>query len=40
MTIEMTIIFPAIFFSLILILFMGIVLYQEVSLHSLAVRAS
>lgn len=40
MTIEMTIIFPAIFFSLLLILFMGIVLYQEVSLQSLAVRAS
>lgn len=40
MTIELTIIFPAIFFSLILILFMGMVLYQEVSLHSLAVEAS
>lgn len=40
MTIEITIIFPAIFFSLILILFMGIVLYQEVNLQSLAIRAS
>lgn len=30
LTIEMTIIFPVIFFSLLLILFMGIVLYQEV----------
>lgn len=40
LTIEITIIFPAIFFSLILILFMGIVLYQEVSLQSLAIRAS
>ncbi len=40
MTIEMTIIFPAIFFSLLLIMFMGIVLYQEVSLQGLAVRAS
>ena len=40
MTRELTIIFPAIFFSLILILFMGMVLYQEVSLHSLAVEAS
>lgn len=40
LTIEMTIIFPAIFFSLILILFIGIVLYQEVKLQSLAVRAS
>lgn len=40
LTIEITIIFPAIFFSLILILFMGIVLYQEVNLQSLAIRAS
>lgn len=40
MTIEITIIFPAVFFSLIIILFMGIVLYQEVNLQSLAVRAS
>lgn len=40
MTIEMTIIFPAIFFALLLILFMGIVLYQEVNLQSLAVQAS
>ena len=40
LTIELTIIFPAIFFSLILILFMGMVLYQEVSLQSLSVQAS
>lgn len=40
MTIEMIMIFPVIFFSLLLILFMGIVLYQEVNLQSLAVRAS
>lgn len=39
-TIEATIVFPALFFSLILILFMGLVLYQEVNLQSLAVRAS
>ena len=36
----MTIIFPVIFFSLLLILFMGIVLYQEVEQQSLAVQAS
>ncbi|MCI8269703.1 MAG: pilus assembly protein [Lachnospiraceae bacterium] len=40
LTIELTIIFPAIFFSLLLILFMGMVLYQEVNLQSLAVQAS
>lgn len=40
MTIEMILIFPVIFFSLLLMLFMGIVLYQEVNLQSLAVRAS
>lgn len=40
LTIEMAIIFPAIFFSLILILYMGMVLYQEVKLQSLAVEAS
>lgn len=39
-SIELTMIFPVIFFSLLLILFMGIVLYQEVNLQSLAVRAS
>lgn len=39
-TIEMSIIFPAIFFSLLLILFIGMVLYQEVNLQSLAVQAS
>ena len=40
LTIELTIIFPAIFFSLLLILFMGMVLYQEVNLQSLSVQAS
>lgn len=40
LTIELTLIFPVIFFSLLLILFMGIVMYQEVNLQSLAVRAS
>lgn len=40
LTIEMTIIFPAIFFSLLLILFMGIVLYQEVNQQSLVIEAS
>ncbi len=40
MTVEMTIIFPAIFLSLLLILFMGMVLYQEVTLQSIAVQAS
>lgn len=40
LTIELTMIFTVIFFSLLLILFMGMVLYQEVSVQSLAVRAS
>lgn len=40
MTIELTMIFPIIFFSLLLIMFMGMVLYQEVNLQSLAVQAS
>lgn len=40
MTIELTMIFPVIFFSLLLIMFMGMVLYQEVNLQSLAVQAS
>ena len=40
LTIEMTIIFPALFFSLLLVLFIGMVLYQEVNLQSLAVQAS
>lgn len=40
LTIELTMIFPVIFFSLILILYMGIVLYQEVNAQSLAVEAS
>ncbi len=39
-TIEATLVFSALFFSLMLILFMGMVLYQEVNLQSLAVRAS
>ena len=40
LTIEVTIIFTTVFFSLLLILFMGMVLYQEVSVQSLAVRTS
>lgn len=40
LTIEATIVFSTLFFSLILILFMGMVLYQEVNTQSLAVRAS
>ncbi len=40
LTIELTMIFPAIFLSLLLILFMGMVLYQEVTFQSLAVQAS
>ncbi len=40
MTIELTMIFPVIFFSLLLIMFLGMVLYQEVNLQSLAVQAS
>lgn len=40
MSIEMAVIFPVIFFALLLILFMGIILYQEVNLQSLAVSAS
>lgn len=40
LTIELSIIFTSIFFSLILVLFIGMVLYQEVRMQSLAVEAS
>lgn len=40
LTIEVTMIFSVLFFSLIFILFMGMVLYQHVNLQSLAVRSS
>ena len=40
LTIEITLVFQVLFFSLMLILFMGMVLYQEVKLQSLAIRAS
>lgn len=40
LTIEVSMVFSVLFFSLILILYMGIILYQEVSLQSLAVRSS
>lgn len=40
LTIEISIIFSALFFSLLLILFIGMVLYQEVNLQSLAIQAS
>ena len=40
LTIEASIVFSAVFCSLIIILFMGMVLYQEVNLQSLAVRTS
>lgn len=40
LTIEVTMVFSVLFFSLIFILFMGMVLYQHVNLQSLAVRAS
>lgn len=40
LSIELCIVFSAIFFSLMLILFIGMVLYQEVRLQSLAVQAS
>lgn len=39
-TIEATMVFTVIFFSLILIIFMGIILYQEVHMQSLAIQAS
>lgn len=40
LTIELTMVFSVLFFSLLLIMFMGMVLYQEVTLQSLAVQAS
>lgn len=40
LTIELTMIFSVLFFSLILILFMGMVMYQQVNLQSLAIQAS
>lgn len=40
LTIELTMVFSILFFSLLLILFMGMVLYQEVKLQSVAVQAS
>lgn len=40
LTIELTFVFSTVFFSLLMILFMGMVLYQQVNLQSLAVRVS
>ncbi len=40
LTIELSMIFSVLFFSLLLILFIGMVLYQEVNLQSLAIQAS
>lgn len=40
LTIELSMVFSVLFFSLLLILFIGMVLYQEVHLQSLAVQAS
>lgn len=40
LTVELTFVFSVILFSLLMILFMGMVLYQEVNLQSLAVRTS
>lgn len=40
LTIELTMVFSVLFFSLLLIMFMGMVLYQEVKLQSVAVQAS
>ena len=40
LTIELTMVFSILFFSLLLIMFMGMVLYQEVKLQSVAVQAS
>lgn len=40
LTIEITMVFSVLFFSLIFILFLGMVMYQQVNLQSLAVRAS
>ncbi len=40
LTVEITLVFTVIFFALLLILFMGMVLYQQVNLQSLASRTS
>lgn len=40
LTIEAAMVFPVLFFSLIFILFLGMVLYQHVNLQSIAVQAS
>lgn len=40
MTVELTFVFSVVFFSLLMIMFMGMVLYQQVNLQSLAVRTS
>ena len=40
LTIETTMVFSVLFFSLIFILFMGMVMYQNVNLQSIAVQAS
>ena len=40
LTIEITIVFTTLFFSLLFILFMGMVLYQEVNVQSLAMRTA
>lgn len=38
LTVEMTLVFSVVFFSLLMLMFMGMVLYQQVNLQSLAVR--
>ena len=40
LTIELTFVFSVLFFSLLMLLFMGMILYQQVNLQSLAVRTS
>lgn len=40
LTVEMTFVFSVVFFSLLMLMFMGMVLYQQVNLQSLAVRTS
>lgn len=40
LTVELTFVFSVLFFSLMMLLFMGMVLYQQVNLQSLAVRTS
>lgn len=40
LTVEMTLVFSVVFFSLLMLMFMGMVLYQQVNLQSLAVRTS